>query len=100
MAEQIQSLRQVAMITRDVEESLRFWTAAFDLEECFRDDLSRFGLRNVVIPIGDTFLELLGVDRPDSQTWSDLMRRLLKSLEAPDAHPGAPTPRPTRRRAK
>jgi AcrR family transcriptional regulator len=50
--------------------------------------------------LGLAVLEALGLDRPDSQTWSDLMRRLLKSLEAPDAHPGAPTPRPTRRRSK
>jgi hypothetical protein len=27
-----------------------------------------------------------------------LMRRLLHSLEAPNADPGAPSPRPTRRR--
>ena len=34
----------------------------------------------------------------DVDAWSELMRRMLTSLEAFDAHPGAPTPRPTRRR--
>jgi len=45
--------------------------------------------------LGLAVLESMGVDPPDSKAWSELIRRLLMSLEAPDAHPGAPTPRPT-----
>ena len=48
--------------------------------------------------LGLGVLEALGVDLPDVTAWSELMRRLLKSLEEPNAQPGAPTPRPTRRR--
>lgn len=58
----LRSLRQVALITRDLDESLRFWSDAFGLEECYRDDLSGFGLSNVLLPIGDQFLELLQVE--------------------------------------
>lgn len=58
----LRSLRQVALITRDLEESLRFWSAAFGIEACYRDDLSDFGLSNVLLPIGDQFLELLQVE--------------------------------------
>jgi AcrR family transcriptional regulator len=50
--------------------------------------------------LGLAVLEALGVEPPDAKTWSELMRRLLMSLEAPDAHPGAPTPRPTPRRKR
>ncbi len=32
----------------------------------------------------------IGVDLPDVDAWSELMRRMLTSLEAVDAHPGAP----------
>ena len=66
MTKHLQSLRQVALITQDLEESLRFWTGLLDLEECYRDDLSAFGLSNVLMPIGDDFLELLQVEDPGS----------------------------------
>ena len=48
--------------------------------------------------LGLGVLNAMGVELPDAEAWSDLMRRLLKSLEAPDAQPGPPTPRRTRRR--
>jgi AcrR family transcriptional regulator len=48
--------------------------------------------------LGLGVLDALGVDLPDVGAWSDLMRRLLHSLEAPNAEPGAPSPRATRRR--
>jgi AcrR family transcriptional regulator len=50
--------------------------------------------------LGLGVFEAMGVELPDAKDWSALMQRLLKSLEAPDAHPGAPTPLPTRRRRK
>ena len=48
--------------------------------------------------LGLGVLDALGVDLPDVAAWSELMRRLLHSLEAPNAEPGAPSPRPTGRR--
>ena len=48
--------------------------------------------------LGLGVLAALGVDLPDVGAWSELMRRMLTALEAPDARPGAPTPRPTGRR--
>jgi catechol 2,3-dioxygenase-like lactoylglutathione lyase family enzyme len=71
----IRSLRQVALMTRDLDASLKFWTSAFGLEEAYRDDLSAFGLRNVVIPLGETFLELLEPADPGSAGARFLERR-------------------------
>jgi len=48
--------------------------------------------------LGLGVLDALGVDLPDAGAWSGLMRRLLHSLEAPNAAPGAPSPRSARRR--
>ena len=48
--------------------------------------------------LGLGVLAALGIDIPDAAAWAELLRRLLHSLEAPGAEPGAPTPRPTRRR--
>jgi AcrR family transcriptional regulator len=50
--------------------------------------------------LGLGILDALGVELPDATAWSELMRRLLMSLEAPDAHPGAPTPLPKPRRKR
>jgi AcrR family transcriptional regulator len=47
--------------------------------------------------LGLAVLDGMGVDLPDPKDWSELMRRFLKSLEAPEARPGAPTPRRTQR---
>jgi len=49
--------------------------------------------------LGLGVLNAMGIPSPDPAAWGDLLRRFLKSLEAPDAHPGAPTPRPLRRRS-
>ena len=75
MSTYIRSLRQVALMTRDLEESLAFWTGAFGLEECYRDDLSAFGLRNALMPIGESFLELLVPVDPGSSGARFLERR-------------------------
>jgi AcrR family transcriptional regulator len=48
--------------------------------------------------LGLAVFDAMGFDRPDPHTWAELMRRLLKSLETPGAEPGAPSPRPTKRR--
>jgi AcrR family transcriptional regulator len=48
--------------------------------------------------LGLAVLDAIGFERPDPHTWGELMRQLLKSLETPGADPGAPTPRPTKRR--
>jgi AcrR family transcriptional regulator len=45
--------------------------------------------------LGLAVLDAMGVDLPDPKDWSELMHHMLKSLEAPDARPGAPSPRPT-----
>jgi AcrR family transcriptional regulator len=45
--------------------------------------------------LGLAVLDAMGVDLPEPREWAKLMRRMLTALEAPDAEPGAPTPRPT-----
>lgn len=66
MPKHIRRLRQVAAMTRDLDASLKLWSGAFGLEECFRDDLSGFGLVNVLLPVGDQFIELLAPEQPHS----------------------------------
>jgi AcrR family transcriptional regulator len=50
--------------------------------------------------LGLAVLDAMGVDLPDPKVWSELVHHMLKSMEAPDARPGAPSPRPPRRSAR
>jgi AcrR family transcriptional regulator len=47
--------------------------------------------------LGLAVLDAMGIELPDPKDWAKLMHRMLMSLAAPDAQPGAPSPRTTRR---
>jgi AcrR family transcriptional regulator len=47
--------------------------------------------------LGLAVLNAMGIESPDPKAWADLMRNMLRSLAAPDAQPGAPSPRAPRR---
>jgi len=53
-------LRQVALVARDLDPVVADCSAVLGVEVAFRDpDVSTFGLRNAVMPDGDTFLEVV-----------------------------------------
>jgi len=53
-------LRQVAVISSDLNENLRHWTEVLGLQAAYRDPhIHHYGLRNVVLPVGDGFLEIV-----------------------------------------
>jgi hypothetical protein len=53
-------IRQIALVTRTLEPVVADLCAVFGLEEGFRDPgVGEFGLRNMVLVAGDTFLEVL-----------------------------------------
>jgi len=53
-------LRQVVIAARDLETTVAHLTAVFGIEVSYRDPgVAEFGLVNAVMPIGDTFLEVI-----------------------------------------
>jgi len=53
-------LRQVVIAARDLETTVAHLAAVFGLEVSYRDPgVAEFGLVNAVMPIGDTFLEVI-----------------------------------------
>jgi hypothetical protein len=53
-------LRQVVIAARDLETTVADLTAVFGIEVSYRDPgVAEFGLVNAVMPIGDTFLEVI-----------------------------------------
>ena len=69
-------LRQVAFVARDLEPVVDDACAVLGVEVGFRDPgIKTFGLHNAVIPVGDTFLEVLAPIQPGTTAERLLDRR-------------------------
>lgn len=69
-------LRQVALVARDLDAVVDDCRAVLGLEVGFRDpEIAVFGLRNAVMPVGDTFLEVVSPVRDDATAARFLARR-------------------------
>src|SRR5579862_9368003 len=53
-------LRQIALVTANLEAARADCFAVFGIKEAFEDPtVSEFGLRNFILTLGDTFIEVL-----------------------------------------
>ncbi len=69
-------LRQVALVARELEPAVESLCDVLGVEVAFHDPgVEVFGLRNAVMPVGDTFLEVVSPDRPGSTAGRLLERR-------------------------
>ncbi|MCH7598264.1 MAG: VOC family protein [Myxococcales bacterium] len=70
-------IRQIALVAKDLEPTVLTLCSVLGLEVAFRDPgVSVFGLSNVVIPVGDTFLEVVSPVEEDTAAGRLLDRRL------------------------
>jgi hypothetical protein len=69
-------LRQIVLAARDLEKVVADLCAVLDVEVAFRDPgVGAFGLQNAVMPIGDTFLEVVSPVTADAPAARYLDRR-------------------------
>jgi catechol 2,3-dioxygenase-like lactoylglutathione lyase family enzyme len=69
-------VRQVALVARDLDAVVADCCAVLGVEVGFRDpEIAVFGLRNALMPVGDTFLEVVSPVRPDATAARFLERR-------------------------
>ena len=69
-------IRQVAIAAPALEPVVEHLHAVLGLEVCFHDPgVDVFGLRNALLPVGDTFLEVLAPTRPSTAVGRFLERR-------------------------
>ncbi|HEV7733911.1 MAG TPA: VOC family protein [Candidatus Binatia bacterium] len=69
-------LRQVVIAARDLESTVADLTAVFAIDVAYRDPgVGAFGLANAVLPIGDTFLEVVSPIDPTAPAERFLQRR-------------------------
>jgi hypothetical protein len=58
-------LRQVCLVAADLAREAESIQAVFGLAECYRDPhVARYGLENVLFPVGSDFLEIVAPTRP------------------------------------
>lgn len=69
-------LRQVCLVARDLDPVVADLCAVLGLEVGFRDPgVGAFGLHNAVMPVGDTFLEVVSPQQPGTTAERYLERR-------------------------
>ena len=69
-------LRQVALVARELEPTVEALCDVLGIEVAFRDPgVETFGLCNAVMPLGDTFLEVVSPARPGTSAGRLLERR-------------------------
>jgi len=69
-------LRQIALVARDLEPVVGDLCHVLGTEVVFRDpNVAVFGLHNALMPLGDTFLEVVSPIRPDASAARLLERR-------------------------
>jgi hypothetical protein len=69
-------IRQIALVARELEPVVADLCAVFDLEVSLRDPgVAEFGLHNAVMPIGDSFLEVVSPVREGTSAGRFLERR-------------------------
>jgi hypothetical protein len=69
-------LRQIALVAEKLEPIVADLCAVLDVEVCFRDPgVGAFGLVNALMPVGDTFLEVVSPKQTDTTAGRLLARR-------------------------
>jgi catechol 2,3-dioxygenase-like lactoylglutathione lyase family enzyme len=60
-------LLQITLVVRDLEATEKAFAGALSLKVAFRDpSVDLWGLENIVLPMGTTFIEILSPKRPDT----------------------------------
>ncbi len=58
-------LRQVCLVAADLARETALIKSTLGLEECYRDaNVARYGLENVLFPVGTSFIEIVSPTRP------------------------------------
>ncbi len=69
-------MRQICLVARDLDAAQADLTTVFGLEVCYRDpNIGRLGLRNILMPVGDNFLEVVAPMREGTTAERYLDRR-------------------------
>ena len=69
-------LRQLCLVAHDLEPVVEDLKAVFDIEVCHRDPaVAKYGLHNALLPIGNSFVEIVAPTKDDTAAGRYLDRR-------------------------
>lgn len=69
-------LRQICLVSSELEKSVNDIRAVFGLEVCYRDpSVAKYGLKNTLLPIGNNFLEIVSPFRDGTAAERFLKKR-------------------------
>ena len=69
-------LRQICLVAPTLEPAVSELCRTLGLAVCYRDpNVAKYGLENAVMPVGNTFLEVVAPTRPDTAAGRYLIRR-------------------------
>ena len=70
-------LRQICLVAADLEREATIIKSALGLEECHRDvNVAKYGLENVLFPVGTDFIEIVSPTRPGTAAGRFLERHV------------------------
>jgi len=69
-------LRQICLVSSELEKSVKDIQAVFGLDVCYRDpSVAKYGLKNTLLPIGNNFLEIVAPFRDGTAAQRFLTKR-------------------------
>jgi methylmalonyl-CoA/ethylmalonyl-CoA epimerase len=71
----LEKIEHIALAVEDLEAALAHYRDVWGIEAVHRDRVDDQGVEEVMLPIGDTFLQLLGATGPDTIVARFLKRR-------------------------
>lgn len=71
----IKKVEHVALAVADIEAALQHYRDVWGLEATHRERVEDQGVEEAMLPVGDTFLQLLGATGPDTTVGKFLERR-------------------------
>ncbi|MEA2510349.1 MAG: methylmalonyl-CoA/ethylmalonyl-CoA epimerase [Actinomycetota bacterium] len=71
----LEKIEHIALAVEDLEAALAHYRDVWGIEAVHRDRVEDQGVEEVMLPIGDTFLQLLGATGPDTIVARFLKRR-------------------------
>jgi methylmalonyl-CoA/ethylmalonyl-CoA epimerase len=71
----LEKIEHIALAVEDLEETIAHYRDVWGIEAVHRERVEDQGVEEVMLPIGDTFLQLLGATGPDTIVARFLKRR-------------------------
>jgi methylmalonyl-CoA/ethylmalonyl-CoA epimerase len=71
----LQKIEHIALAVSNLDDAIRFYEAVWGLEVVHRERVDEQGIEEAMLPLGESFLQLVAPTRPDSPVGKFIARR-------------------------